>query len=361
MRSVVRALFAAAGALVATALSLPVLLAGAPLWVVAALTRSLGRVLEPPVTDWRGLFEFDAELGWRVRGGIVAYCLERRDDVFRVETDADGWPGPLALADSQMVVVGDSHAFGYGVDPERFFARLVPGVRVKAVGVPGYNMVQELLLMGRLAPRLRDRLVVWFVYPGNDLYDNLSPEMNGYRAPFVRREPDGGWTIVTRHLRPEPWRVSTGRRGPFYLPTLAALHAPTALAERAYAAAAALLAAGAETCCRAGARLVVVTVPTPLALSPEGLARLAPHLPAATPPDPDFPDRQIGAACARLGLPFFALRTVLRRQHYKPEDDHWTADGHRAVAGALADLYRGLGVPPEARPAAVTTVVETAS
>lgn len=352
MRVLVRTVLAAAGALVATVLSLPVLIAGAPLWAVALATRLLARRLEPRVTDWRALFVFDPDLGWRVKGGIVAHCLERRDDVFRVETDADGWPGRETVAGSEVVVVGDSHAFGYGVDPERFFARLVPGVRVKAVGVPGYSMVQELLLMRRLAPDLRGKLVVWFVYPGNDLYDNLSPEMNGYRAPFVRREPDGRWTIVTRHLSPEPWRASTGRRGRFYLPTLAAVHAPTALAERAYEAAAALLAEGREVCRRAGAQLVVMTIPSPLGLSPRGLARLAPHLPADTPPDPEFPDRTIGEACERLGLPFVALRTVLRREHYKPEDDHWTEEGHRVVAGVLADLHRRLTTPAR-RPVAV--------
>jgi hypothetical protein len=345
MRAIARTVLAAAGALVATVLSLPVLIVGAPLWAVAWATRGLARVLEPRVTDWRALFEFDAHLGWRVKGGIAAHCLERRDDVFRVETDADGWPGRDTIADSQMVVVGDSHAFGYGVDPERFFARLVPGVRVKAVGVPGYNMVQELLLIRRLAPALRGKQVIWFVYPGNDLYDNLSPEMNGYRAPFVRREPDGRWTIVIRHLGREPWRASTGRRGRFYLPTLAALHAPTPLAERAYAAAAALIEEGRDVCRRAGAELVVMTIPTPLVLSARGLARLAPHLPAATPPDPAFPDRTIGDACARLGLPFVALRTVLRREHYKPDDDHWTEEGHRVVARVLADLHRRRTAP----------------
>jgi hypothetical protein len=348
MRVLARPVLAAAGALVATVLSLPVLIAGVPLWAVALATRLLAHRLEPRVTDWRALFAFDPELGWRVKGGIVAHCLERRDDVFRVETDADGWPGRGTVAESQMVVGGDSHAFGYGVDPERFFARQVRGVRIKAVGVPGYNLVQELLLMRRLAPALRGKVVVWFVYPGNDLYDNLSPEMNGYRAPFVRREPDGRWTIVTRHLSPEPWRASTGRRGRFYLPTLAALHAPTPLAARAYEAAAALLAEGREVCRRAGADLVVMTIPSPLALSPRGLARLAPHLPADTPPDPEFPDRMIGEACAQLGLPFVALRTVLRREHYKPDDDHWTEEGHRVVAGVLAELHRRRTAPPVA-------------
>jgi hypothetical protein len=78
--------------------------------------------------------------------------------------------------------------------------------RIKAIGANGYNMVQELLWMRRYAPQLAGKLVVWFVYHGNDLFDNLQPNVFQYRTPFVRERHDGrGWEVVTEHVRRSPW------------------------------------------------------------------------------------------------------------------------------------------------------------
>ena len=68
-------------------------------------------------------------------------------------------------------------------------------------------------VLEQLAPKLRGRLVVWFIYCGNDFYDNLAPDLHGYRRPFVREaRPDGGWEIVTDHVRSEPWPISPRSR-----------------------------------------------------------------------------------------------------------------------------------------------------
>ena len=55
-------------------------------------------------------------------------------------------------------------------------------------------MVQTLLWMERLKDRLAGKLVVWLVFYGNDLMDNLHPNFDRYRTPFVRSRDDGaGW------------------------------------------------------------------------------------------------------------------------------------------------------------------------
>jgi hypothetical protein len=336
-----RSLLAVPAALLGAALALSVLALGAPFWLVSALTRWLASRLTPTVVRWPQLFEFDAALGWRARPHVDCHCLEERDDIFRVKTDQHGWPLGPSLADSEMVVVGDSYAWGYGVDhAASFAARLGRHVPTKAAAVPGYNLVQQFLLLERLATGLKDKLVVWFVYVGNDLHETLQPQMNGYRCPFVRQTTDGAWEIVTAHLAPEPWRTSGDARVALY-PTLAALHRASFAGERAYAAAAFLLERAAALSRACGFRLVVATIPWPVALTTADDPTLPAELKALRARmDPGHPDRQLGAACERLGIPFVPLREHLTRQDFKPLDDHWTEHGHARVAATLLEVYR---------------------
>lgn len=356
IRALVALVLTPVGLLVAAA----VLLLGSPFWLVAALTRALAAWLSPPVLGWRQLFAFDPALGWRAKPNLDCRCVDELGDAFHVVTDEHGWPGRRPLEDSRIVVFGDSHAFGFGVDHAAAFPQLHPEARVKAIGVPGYNLVQELLLMEQLAPRLAGKLVVWLVYVGNDLHESLSPEMNGYRTPFVRRLEGGTtWEIVREHLSPAAWRASDSVRSRNWYATLAALHRDTFLAERAYSACAFLLDAGARLSRQAGFSLAVMTVPAPLALAPleaEGPGRRYRAL-----MDRELPDRRIRRMCDRLGLPFVALMKRLTLADYKRQDDHWTEDGHRQVAAVLAELPGALAAASApAAPAAPPTAVPVA-
>lgn len=320
------------GAVVGLILLLPALAIALPVWLIALLTRAAERLFHQPLVDWRGIVQYDPVLGWRPRPNVRGYCRSGRD-VFHVTTGADGWPGPGEIDRADVLVVGDSHAFGYGVDDGCAFPQLTRGFSVKAVAAPGYNLVQELLVLEELGPRLRGKLVVWFIYHGNDLFDNLVPQMNGYRTPFVR-ESEGRWEIVGSHVSSDRWPWwPGGRHGRRGLPSLLMLHSDTHLAARAYDACAWLLARGQAACSVAGAHLVVLSIPAPLALQPPN------RRPAGF--EPDYPDRQLGEICSRLGLPFVPLRGTLTLDHFKPHDDHWTEQGHRCVAGVLERLYHG--------------------
>ncbi|MFB3817877.1 MAG: hypothetical protein ACE147_09460 [Candidatus Methylomirabilales bacterium] len=347
----IRALVALVLTLAGLLLAAVVLLLGSPFWLVAALTRTLAARLSPPVLGWRQLFAFDPALGWRAKPNLDCRCVDQWGDVFHVVTDQHGWPGRRGLEECRIVVFGDSHAFGYGVDHAAAFPQLCPEARVKAVGVPGYNLVQELLLMEQLAPRLAGKLVVWLVYVGNDLHESLSPEMSGYRTPFVRRlEGGAAWEIVREHLSPATWRASDSLRSRNWYATLAALHRDTFLAERAYSACAFLLDAGARLSRQAGFSLAVMTVPAPLALA--GPEAEGPGWRYRAVMDPELPDRRIRAICDDLGLPFVPLMKRLSLADYKRQDDHWTEDGHRRVAAVLAELPAALAAAPAPAPAA---------
>ena len=250
----------------------PVFLVAVFLLLFVSAVRAIGRRLEPAFVTWPELVEFDRTLGWKPRPNMDGHYLADQDDVFRIVTDREGWPGRRSLDESDIVVIGDSFAFGYGVDTNRSFAELDPKLRVKALGAPGYSMVQPVLLMEQLGRRLRGRLVVWFAYLENDLQDNLAPEMRKYRAPFVRLDPvRGEWTIVDEHLEPRKWECSNldARR---LFPRFCV---PGPLADRAYSACDYLIGRAERACHEAGAHLVMVTIPHPMQLTTTGMASLA--------------------------------------------------------------------------------------
>ncbi len=331
--------FAVGSLLLGLLVILPVAALALPFWLVSGLTRAfrlLLSVLERRTSAWQELIEFEPVLGWKNRGHIDTRA--RNEGVYRLTTDADGWRGSVTLADSDIVVFGDSFAFGYAADDMIFFAHQVEGARVKAIGANGYNLVQELLWMERLAPKLRGKLVVWFIYYGNDLYENLQPKLHDrYRMPFVRNTNGlTSWEIVTEHVSPESWSFPVSR------PTsmLAEICSPTFTAQRAFAACEFLIQRGRETCEGAGARLVVLGIPDRRQLSQNGRRQLAVRAPDPRAFDADKADRELAKICRRLGVPFVPLKRHLTVDDYLRDDEHWNARGHRCVARLLTNLLQ---------------------
>jgi len=156
-----RLVLAAISALFGLLLILPVIVAGLPFWTVGVLTRAIAQLLEPRFASWEELIEFDQRFGWKPTPHLDTYHLA--DDLFRVTTDAEGWRGKhTTISESQLIVLGDSFAWGYGVDDKNFFAHLNPDLGIKTIGTVGYNMVQELLWLRELSSQLEGKLVVWF-------------------------------------------------------------------------------------------------------------------------------------------------------------------------------------------------------
>lgn len=332
-----RLLLAAAAALPSLILLLPGFLIAGALFLFASCVRAIGRLLEPRFVPWAELMTFDSKLGWKPRPNLDARYVAERDDVFRVVTDDEGWPGLRSLDDSAVVVVGDSFAFGYGVDAGSSFADLKPGVPIKGVGAPGYSMVHSVLLMEQFAHRLTRKLVVWFVCLENDLEDNLSPGMWRYRTPFARpSRSHGGWEIVNDHVTDIPWRAADlGRKRLF--PHLCI---PGPIADRVYAGCDYLIGRAAASCTRVGARLVVVTIPDPVQLTDSGRSRLASLSGRPESCDANFPDRRIAESCERYGVTLVAGKDHLSIGDYKRREAiHWNERGHRRMAEVLTRLY----------------------
>lgn len=282
--------------------------------------------------------EFDAELGWRPRANLDTHYLINSDDVYRIQTDVEGWPrvDPLGK-DHDVVVIGDSFAFGFGVDTGSSFADLPETPKIKAVGANAYSMVHGVILMRQLAHRLSGKLVVWFVCVENDLYDNLFPSVFGYRAPFVRKKMGAeDWEIVSGHISADPW-ISSARIRP---DILAELCTPTPLSDRIYSACRYLIGEASEICRIAGAQLVVFPIPNLNQLEPEGRKKLASKSSRPDQFDAYYPEKNISRICRDYEVPFVAGSTHLASEDYKLwERWHWNDRGHAKVAEMLRSLY----------------------
>jgi hypothetical protein len=334
MMALIRTLVASIAALLALVVTLPVVLAGAPFWIVSALTRAvraLVRWWQPPEVDWTQLVEFDPGVGWKNR--CNARARVRGKCAFEASTDGEGWRGRGTIEDSDVVAFGDSFAFGHGVNDRDFFADRTARLKIKAVGADGYNMVQGWIWMDRLKERLSGKWVVWLPFYGNDLMDNLQPNITRYRTPFVRSTAGvPGWEVVTHHVTAEPFPFDPSWG---FTDTIAETCSSTPFAERAYSACAFLIDRARETLAEVDARLVVVGIPDPQMLDPDGVRRLRSRSTNPGAFDPELPDRRLGEICRERGIPFLPLSSVLVVGDHIPNDCHWTPQGHLKVARAL--------------------------
>ncbi|HJT79724.1 MAG TPA: SGNH/GDSL hydrolase family protein [Chthoniobacterales bacterium] len=354
-----RTILAALATLVAVVLLVPLLVLILPFWLVSVLTRMVARIAEPEFLTRDQLIQFDPVFGWRARPNLDTNHL--MVDLFHIRTDNDGWRGKRTLAESDVVVFGDSFAAGYGVSDRHFFANLPSSHKIKSVGIGGYSMVQEFLWMEKLKDSLQGKLVIWFIYYGNDLYDNLMPDLRGYRKPFVREvKGTNDWEIVSSHVTPDQWSIIfQGRmQGQHHIPKLGELCGDTFLARRAFAACEFLLSRGKTLCDETGAELAVLGVPDNIQLSSP--RRQALKAMGGEPPgfDAAAPDKKIDEICSALGVTFLAGSTFLAPNCYKINDCHWNETGHRKVLEAIEGLARSRGSKLSPRPVKAAAFAE---
>jgi lysophospholipase L1-like esterase len=330
-----------AGVVTAVA-ALPALAVTAPFWIVSAFTRRLARELplERCSLPSDETLEVIPGIGQRPRSNLdVTIRVDNRllltSDVVRITTDQEGWRDrETSLDEADVAVFGDGFAFGWGVADRDLFTRQTPELRTKSVGAPARSMVDTVLWLERLLSRLGGKTVVWMIYLGNDLTDNLRPNLKTRRVPFVRRRPTG-WAIHTAHLTAETWSLDPEPRN--YSADLAQLCTDSAEGRREFAAAIYLLERARTLCRRADADLVVMTVPKRSQLTADGCARLS-HLsqdPATF--DPRRPDDILGRWCREHAIAYVPLLDHLDADDYQSGDKlHWTPSGHAKVAALIA-------------------------
>jgi hypothetical protein len=336
IRELVRALVATAAAVPALALALPVAILATPFLLVSRVTRLIASAMDARVTPWAEVLREDPEVGWQYRPDSSVTVHNMNGDTFRFETDAEGWRGRLPLDDAELLVFGDSFAFGYSVDEDAYFGSVPGPARIKGLGVLGYSMVQPLLWMERLRDRLRGKTVVWLVYEGNDLDDALRPETLGRRAPFLHESPAGNGWEVRQPAGSSPWPFPL--QGTNY-ERFVDICCGSPYAERVFSAAEYLIRRGRDCCKAAQADLVVVKVPELSPIQLDAVARTLALRSDADAFDPDLPDRRLREICDRVGVEFVSLKGRLSARDYLRRDVHWNVRGNRRFAAILQELY----------------------
>jgi hypothetical protein len=333
---VARSLFVVLALIAAFLLILPIVAVGAVFAAVAGLVRLAESFRSGPRPGpWRDLVQYEPEIGWKPRANLDTYATA--DDRFHLTTGPDGWRGQVAIEDADVVVFGDSFSFGHGADDDAMYTAFCDDLRVKAIGSDGYNMVHGLLWMRRLAPKLSGKLVVWFVYYGNDLHENILPAMGRYRMPYlVERADRRGWEVSTDHVSPEPWLMPTPTS---YHPILAELCCDTHFSKRVFSACGHLVSEAKKICDDAHARLVVIGIPDRVQLTRRGRAKLTALAPRKDRFRLHFLDSQMGRICRERGVPFLAMSKHLTAGDYLVHDIHWRRSGHRKAAKVLTEVY----------------------
>jgi hypothetical protein len=329
-------------------LIIPLFVIISPLWVFNIMINLLYMLLSKNVTSWEKIMQFKPEIGWQPYPNLNTSYFDRIGDRCTIKTDAEGWPGHYTIDESDIIVFGDSFAFGYGSNIERSYFSQITNYRVKPIGAPGYNMVQELLLMRRYADRLKGKLVVWFICLENDLAENLKPyNPRFYTNPFIRSTNGiGDWEIVTRHV--DYNKFLFGDKGISNATLFAHLCTDSDYSSRVFSSARYLIRAGGEICDEAKARLVVVSIPSKDQLDNSGLQKLNRHLQGEQQIDPDYPDKKLSEICGELHVPFIAGATYLTFSDYKLRDGHWNYRGNKKIARLIEEQCRNHCFFPDA-------------
>ena len=101
---------------------------------------------------------------------------ERGEFAFSYTTDAHGFRNQSPWPErADIVVLAYSMAFGYGVDDDKAWTALMadrlPGARIINLGLIGAAPQQYLRVYERFGQALRPGLVLFCLFPGNDLRD----------------------------------------------------------------------------------------------------------------------------------------------------------------------------------------------
>jgi len=138
---------------------------------------------------------FDPVYGWSlVPGACSVSKATGRPVEYRI--NSHGVRGPeIAYAKpagtARIVLLGDSHAFGFGVPAAYHFSSLLegylPGVQVVNLGVNGYGIAQELLYLTREGFKYQPDLVIAYV-PHYADWRHMRDKVWGMGKPYYRLE-----------------------------------------------------------------------------------------------------------------------------------------------------------------------------
>ncbi|MEO8256767.1 MAG: hypothetical protein ABI868_05400 [Acidobacteriota bacterium] len=288
-------------------------------------------------------------------------------------TDGRGFRNAVDLTSADVALIGDSYIEGaYVSDEETAAVRLQErlGRPVVNLGVSGYGSLQEAKVLEKYAVPLHPKLVAWFFFEGNDFDDDqafensmayergVPPPVDAPAAPaqkwrgFVDRSFTNNAFMQLRNwldfLIPngiDSFGWFHDRDGALHRMYFYDFYATRTLEEyevQRFEATKAAFRRGAEICRQHGIRLVAVYIPIKFRV----YGNLCTY-PSGSPCVRWKPwplEARFAAFTRAAGIEFLSLTAPMHRAGasghvvYAPEDSHWSAEGHRLVAGEIAKL-----------------------
>lgn len=287
-----------------------------------------------------------------------------------VHTNALGLRGvePSALVHPCLCILGDSFAFGHGVEDQETVAsrlQVLTGLQVMNAGVMSYGTRQATGRLRQLSRVVRPDLCVLLFYAGNDLMDNIRPALtvrDGYvMNPAQELTPWRRLKLWIKY-RSGLYRVAANLLSDPVIPDLCGNNpsfgfgafrrtSPPEI-ERAWQATRDCLGELQELCESIGSKLVVVCIPTRFQVEDAWWER---HKAQCNFDESEFDLRRVqavlGAYCNEHGLPFLDplddFRVVHDSLYYQALlEMHLNPEGHARLAENLERFLRGQGIVP---------------
>ncbi len=312
------------------------------------------RIVAPQEKSWLDIYRTDPVLPLVSLAPGVAATVETGESRWHVYTDLRGrrigQAGPSSAGRPVLLVLGDSFAFGHGVDYEESFPALVAQrldgrYSVVNTGVPGYGPVQyRQILASLLASGDRPAAVLLSLYLGNDFLDciwdkhvqvvdgTMVEEGGGFRT-WLKRNLHSYRLVSKVYQRLLSW--SRPGRDPQEQLFYSEAWSQGDLA-RARAIFRSELLQIAELCRQAGVPILAVVIPKETSLTstaPVGEGQ----------PDYTLPVAEAAEALQAAGIPYVDLTESLRA--LGAANAFFARDGHLTRLGnetASAEIVRGL-------------------
>lgn len=364
------------------------------LLVLLELPATIGLVSYAPLLEQTGIanaFVADVELSFRrpanvtwtgqVQGDVVSGWNLPPENTSPVTftTDARGFRNRQTHEQADVVLLGDSYVEGWYVSDEETAAVVLEqrlGRPVANLGVSGFGTLQELAVLRRYGLPLRPKLVAWFFFEGNDLYDDQEfenaliylREHGGYnadpvqpvrldwrrfqRASFVRNAYGllrrTTHPLIRQALPPHGWyRDWTGAMHRLFYHNYAALPLTDYERERLDTTTSAFR-EGSTLAREHGVTITLFFVPIKFRVYGE-FCTFARNSPCRHWQPWALPTR-FAALCAAEDLDCVDLSEPMRdaaeagQLLYAAEDSHWNPAGHAFVAEQVLAVWRRLGL-----------------
>jgi lysophospholipase L1-like esterase len=147
-----------------------------------------------------GLYTLDQEIGWTL---TPEFSKRFKKGDFDIEVKANAWGirseelGPKKPGEFRILGLGDSFAFGWGVENDQGFYKVLEAklnrdsenksYQVVNAGIPGFGTYEALQLTKKLSDKIQPDFVMLAFYEGNDYQNNQEAPrareiVNGYLA-----------------------------------------------------------------------------------------------------------------------------------------------------------------------------------